>query len=339
MNENLSFDDILIAPGYSDILSRQEIDIGNNLGQYKFRLPVISSPMDTVTESPMAATIASHGGLGIVHRYNSIEVQCRHIESMDASDYVGAAVGVTGDFLERAQTLVLSGAQVICVDIAHGHHAMMREALRKLRHKLGDKIHIMAGNVATIEGFNDLADWGADSIRIGIGGGSICSTRVQTGHGIPTLQSILNCSRSDRDAKIIADGGIKNSGDIVKAIAAGADFVMVGSILSGTTESPGEVITSHISGQRITRKAYRGMASADAQMDWRGRTSSIEGVSTTVPFKGPAGPILEQLDNGIRSGFSYSGARSLVEFQAKAKIVKQTSASQVEATTHIVRIN
>jgi IMP dehydrogenase len=337
LNEKLSFDDVLLSPRYSDILSRKEISISSNLGQHKFDLPVIASPMDTVTESPMAAAMATHGGLGIIHRYNSIDVQCRHIESADA--LTGGAIGVTGDFIERAQDLVLSGAQVICIDIAHGHHSMMREALHKLRNNLGDEIHIMAGNVATLEGFNDLADWGADSIRVGIGGGSICSTRVQTGHGVPTLQSILDCALSDRNVNIIADGGIKNSGDIVKALAAGADFVMIGSILSGTTEAPGEIINRHINGQRVTRKAYRGMASADAQMDWRGRTSSIEGVATTVPFKGPVGPILEQLDNGIRSGFSYSGARNLVEFQAMASMIRQTSASQVEATTHIARIN
>ena len=339
MNENLSFDDVLIVPRYSDILSRQEIDIGSNLGQHKFDLPIISSPMDTVTESAMAAEIGEHGGLGIIHRYNSIDSQCKHVKRVSPVAVVGGAIGVTGDFLERAQALVAAGAEIICVDIAHGHHAMMKEALHKLRSKLCDSTHIMAGNVATVKGFNDLSDWGANSVRVGIGGGSICSTRVQTGHGVPTLQSILDCSRSDRTAKIIADGGIKNSGDIVKALAAGADFAMVGSILSGTTEAPGEIITRHIDGQRVTRKAYRGMASADAQMDWRGRTSSIEGVATTVPFKGPISPILGQLDNGIRSGFSYSGARSLIEFQAMARIIKQTSASQAEATTHIVRRN
>ena len=338
LNEKLSFDDVLLSPRYSDILSRKEINISSNLGQHKFELPVIASPMDTVTESPMAHAIASHGGLGIIHRYNSIDVQCRHVESI-ADTVTAGAIGVTGDFLERALSLVLAGAQIICIDIAHGHHLMMKEALHKLRNKLGDDVHIMAGNVATLEAFNDLADWGANSIRVGIGGGSICSTRVQTGHGVPTLQSILDCAQSDRNANIVADGGIKNSGDIVKAIAAGADFVMVGSILSGTTEAPGEIITRHINGQRVTRKAYRGMASADAQMDWRGRTSSIEGVATTVPFKGPVGPILEQLDNGIRSGFSYSGARNLIEFQAKANMIRQTSASQVEATTHIGRVN
>ena len=148
------------------------------------------------------------------------------------------------DFVERAIALVNTGVGFLCIDVAHGHHSKMRYALQTLRKTMGDSIHIMAGNVATLEAFNNLADWGADSIRVGIGGGSICSTRIKTGHGMPTLQSIMDCSLSDRDAALVADGGIRNSGDITKALAAGADFVMVGSLLAGTDETPGKTIES-----------------------------------------------------------------------------------------------
>ena len=224
---------------------------------------------------------------------------------------------------------------MICVDIAHGHHTLMRHALKTLRNTLGSRVHIMAGNVATLEAFNDLSDWGADSVRVGIGGGSICSTRIQTGHGMPTLQSVINCARSDRDTMLIADGGIRTSGDIVKALAAGADFVMLGSLLAGTEETPGDTIYDK-GGQR---KVYRGMASKDAQLDWRGHTASEEGVSSTVPYKGEVSDILASLEKGIRSGLSYSGARSLKELRAKARFIRQTSSGQRESSTHIMTQN
>jgi len=170
-------------------------------------------------------------------------------------------------------------------------------------------------------------------VRCNIGGGSICSTRVQTGHGVPGLQTIIDCARSDRNAPIIADGGIRNSGDVVKALAAGADFVMLGSLLSGTDETPGDIINTPTG----KVKAYRGMASKDAQIDWRGKTSSLEGVATTVPCKGPVGDVLDDLIRGIRSGLSYSGARRISELQAKAKFVRQTSSGQAESATHILK--
>ena len=209
----------------------------------------------------------------------------------------------------------------------------MKKAIEKIREVLPNT-HIMAGNVATLEGFNDLADWGANSVRCNIGGGSICTTRVQTGHGVPGLETILQCAKSDRDAKIIADGGIKNSGDIVKALAAGADAVMLGSLLAGTDEAPGRVFSTP-DGQ--LRKEYRGMASAAAQNAWRGKVSSLEGISSSVPYKGALWNVLHNLDKGMRSGLSYSGCRNLGELQAKAQWVKQTGASQVESTAHILR--
>jgi len=239
---------------------------------------------------------------------------------------------VTNDFIERAVATLNAGATFVCVDVAHGHHVLVKRGLTMLRKTLGDDVHIMAGNVATLEAINDLADWGADSVRVGIGGGAICSTRVQTGHGIPTLQSVMDCARTDRHVTIIADGGIKTSGDIVKSLAAGADAVMCGSLLAGTDETPGDVF-GNPDGTRW--KIYRGMASKESQVRWKGKYSSFEGVSTRIPYRGPVSPILADLERGIRSGLSYSGVGSIPELQYAAKFLRQTSAGIYESSTHI----
>ena len=329
----LSYDDVLLVPKYSDIRSRSEIDISTDLGRgLKLQLPIISSPMDTISEHHMAAAIGGVGGSAVIHRYNSIEAQADMVSRVEQPCVVGGAVGIGGDYLERASALVSAGAKFLCVDVAHGHHIMMKEALQELRNLFGDDYHLMAGNVATLEGINDLADWGADSVRCNIGGGSICSTRIQTGHGIPGLHTIMECSQTDRDVKIIADGGIKNSGDMVKALAAGADAVMVGSLLAATTETPGAV-TMDINGTGW--KTYRGMASKEAQIEWRGKYSSYEGVTTRLRHRGAVLPILQDLERGIRSGLSYSGARDLKEFHATAQFIRQTPSGLHESKAHI----
>jgi IMP dehydrogenase len=238
---------------------------------------------------------------------------------------------VTGDYFKRADLLLASGASALCIDVAHGHHILVKEVLEELRATHGEGLCIIAGNVATKQGINDLADWGANAVRCNIGGGSICSTRIQTGHGVPGLETILQCYQTDRNVAIIADGGLRNSGDIVKAIAAGADCVMLGSLLSGTDETPGDFV--YVNGEK--RKAYRGMASPEAQFDWRGRAGSLEGVSATVPYKGSADLILTNLAQGLRSGMSYSGARTLKELQHRAQFIKQSSAGATESGTHI----
>jgi|TARA_R110001599_G_scaffold92484_2_gene242097 IMP dehydrogenase len=339
--KGLAYDDVLLIPQYSDIKTRREISIANALtterdGHYTcaLDLPIIASPMDTISESEMGIAMWQEGGLAVIHRYNTIAEQ---VDIIDQIIYAGAnaaaAIGTSGDYLERAAALVGLGVRILCIDVAHGHHIMMKEALSVLRESFGDSVHIMAGNVATLEGYNDLVDWGADSVRCNIGGGSICSTRIQTGHGVPGFQTIIDCARSDRRAAIIADGGIRNSGDIVKALAAGADFVMLGSLLSGTDETPGDVINTH----EGKFKSYRGMASKDAQIAWRGKTASLEGVATTVPCKGPVDDVLEDLARGIKSGLSYSGARTITQLQKKAKFMRQTGSGQTESSTHILK--
>jgi len=338
--EALAYNDVLLKPQYSDIKSRREVNLTRRLGAGQryacdFNLPIIASPMDTVCESAMAIAMWQQGGFGILHRYNSIQQQTALV---DAVIFVGAnpgaAIGASGDYLDRARALVGAGVKILCVDVAHGHHILVKEALGTLRQVFGSAVHLMAGNVATLEGYNDLVDWGADSVRCNIGGGSICSTRIQTGHGVPGLHTIIDCSRTtSRQVPIIADGGIRNSGDIVKALAAGADFVMLGSLLSGTDETPGDIINT----REGKFKSYRGMASKDAQIDWRGKTASLEGIATTVPCKGPAGDILLELQRGIRSGLSYSGARTIKELQQKAQFIRQTSSGQTESSTHILQ--
>ena len=332
----LSFDDVLLVPQYSEIKSRKDIEIYQELRAVgDFSLPIISSPMDTITGEAMACAVDTAGGLGIVHRYNSIDEQAKMVMNITSGNHnVGAAIGIGEDYIERALTLARAGVTFLCIDVAHGHHCKVRDALTSLREVLGEDIHIMAGNVATLEAFNDLADWGADSVRVGIGGGSICSTRVQTGHGMPTLQSVMDCAQSDRDVALVADGGIRTSGDIVKALAAGADFVMLGSLLAGTDETPGSVM--HTKNGR--EKVYRGMASKEAQRSWRNRVSSNEGISHTVPLKGPVKHVLDELRTGIRSGISYSGANSVPSLQARARFIRQTQSGQVESSTHIKRI-
>lgn len=340
--KTIAYDDVLLVPQHSDIESRKDVSIGNWLDEKRglwFDLPVIASPMDTISEIAMAITMARMGGLAIVHRYNTVQKQVdiaeQIFENVNPSK-VGFAIGITGDYLERATQLTNSGARILCLDVAHGDHVLMKRAIGILRDHMPDSVHLMAGNVATLEGFDRLCEWGANSIRVGIGGGSICSTRIQTGHGVPSLESVIDCSNTANDVAIIADGGIKNSGDIAKALGAKADFAMIGSILAGSDATPGEIIVSENGSKR---KVYRGMASKDAQLDWRGKASSLEGISTTVPYKGSTIEIVEQLDNGIRSAFSYSGARTINEYWQKARFVLQSTAALSESKTHILDRN
>tara|TARA_B100001123_G_scaffold427741_1_gene543710 strand:- start:419 stop:1435 length:1017 start_codon:yes stop_codon:yes gene_type:complete len=333
MDKAYSYDDVLLVPRYSDIRSRAEIDISTDLTKgIKLQLPILASPMDTISEGAMGSAMGKVGASAIIHRYNTIKEQVNELNRAAPPRVIGGAIGISGDYLERASALAAAGADFVCVDVAHGHHIMMKEALLALRRMFGAHYHIMAGNVATLQGINDLADWGADSVRCNIGGGSICSTRIQTGHGLPGLQTIIECAKTDRDVKIIADGGIKNSGDMVKALAAGADAVMVGSLLAGTTETPGDIL---MDAQGARWKTYRGMASKEAQVEWRGKYSSFEGVATRVPCRGSVEIVLEDLEKGIRSGFSYTGARNLKELQAKAQFVEQTTSGLSESRTHI----
>lgn len=335
--EALTYDDVLLVPQYSEITSRSQVDLSVAFEpNCNLAVPIVSSPMDTITGANMAAMMFRMGGLGIIHRYNTIEQQANLVKtSVNKGGFItGAAVGVSGDFFERTQELVGAGASVICIDVAHGHHKLMKDAIDRIKAWAPDYLHIMAGNVATREGYEALASWGADSVRCNVGGGSICTTRIQTGHGVPGLHTILDCAQSQYAGTvlIIADGGIRSAGDATKALAAGADLVMVGSLLSGTDETPGKVIELE---DGTLRKNFRGMASKEAQKDWRGKFSSLEGVATTVPCRGPVVEILYELEQGIRSGCSYSGVTNLEDLKLKAKFIRQTAAGRQESSAHI----
>ena len=336
-----SFDDLLMVPKFSSITSRSEIDLRINLDPARqLSLPVISSPMDTVTEVEMAVTMSKHGGLGIIHRYNSIQEQVKLVcEAKQAgAKLVGAAVGSTGDFYERAFELIKFDVDVVCIDVAHGHHQNVKDAIEKIKnHPSHYKFHLMAGNVATGKAFQDLSDWGADSIRANVGGGSICSTRLNTGFGVPTMSTIFDCVQTQAyksgKTKLIIDGGVRYAGDMVKAFAAGAHFVMCGSMLAGTDESPGETFTDS---NGVKMKNYRGMASREAQTDWRGKSSAPEGISTFIKHKGSVVPILQDIHGNIQSGYSYAGARNFHELAGKVQFIQQTSAGASESYTHIL---
>jgi len=342
LEEALTWDDVLMVPQYSEIKSRKEVDISSVFGKILLSVPVISSPMDTITEDEMVVEMSKAGGLGIIHRYNTVKEQCDIVRDakMNGALYIGAAVGVTGDFEERTRELIEAGVDLICIDVAHGDHILTKAAIEKIKPLLQERsVHLMAGNIATGNALLNLADWGVDSVRIGIGGGSICSTRIQTGHGIPNLTALVDCvetwNRVRPDKKrpmLVIDGGIKNAGDMVKAFALGADAIMCGSILAGTDETPGEVLD--VNGKKV--KQYRGMASREAQNSWRGTSSAPEGISAVIPHKGSVTEIMEDLAGNIRSGFSYSGAKNLCDLRENAQFIRQTGAGMVESSTHIL---
>ena len=339
-NNNWCFDDILMVPQYSEVESRRSVDISTDIGNDTYKRivlhsPIIAAPMDTVCEYQMAHSLRKLGGLGIIHRYMSIdeqEAQCKKIKELGGGSF-GVAIGATGDYLQRAWRMVNAGANVILVDTANGHSKYAIDAVATVRKSLGNRIHIMAGNVATYDGFARLEDAGADSIRVGIGGGSVCTTRLVSGHGIPTLSSILDVRERipyGTGASIVADGGIRNSGDAVKALAAGADAVMLGSYLAGTDESPGEVYRDGDNRYKV----FRGMASAQAQKDFSGKVSVSEGVETTIPYKGSLDKLINDFNGGLGSGLSYSGVFNLKDLHEQSMFIPVSPLSVNESRPH-----
>jgi IMP dehydrogenase len=341
-SKGLCFEDILLVPQRSSVSSRHEVKTSMGIGPEKrsifLDLPIIAAPMDTVCGPEMCKAMNSKGGLGILHRYMSKQDQLNYANDLLRDNHrLGVAIASNDGFIKHTQALYDVGVRIFLVDTANGHGKYAVDAVKELRDKFDD-IHIMAGNVATADGFANLAQAGADSVRVGIGGGSACTTRIVSGHGVPTLTSIMDCDSwreqfSNTDCSIIADGGIRNSGDMVKAFAAGADAVMVGSMLAGTDESPGDIF-SDASGKRV--KAFRGMASASAQRDANGKVSVAEGITTTIPYKGSIDKIMDQIKGGLGSGCSYSGCHNLYELNVFAKYVEVTSASLDESRPHAI---
>ncbi|OGV33031.1 MAG: guanosine monophosphate reductase [Legionellales bacterium RIFCSPHIGHO2_12_FULL_35_11] len=327
----ITFDDVLLVPSYNHHESRRIVDISSTdrLGKLSLDLPVMSSNMDTITESKMANFMHSKGGIGVLHRFLSIEDNIKEFKACTGK--VFTSIGCSKDELERAEALRDAGADYFCVDVAHAHAKYVGKTLKVLREIVGSRC-IMAGNVATYAGADYLSSCGADIIKAGIGGGSVCSTRIKTGFGVPMLTCIQDCARSDRS--IVADGGLKTAGDIVKAIAFGADFVMIGGMLAGTEPTPGKIITKD-DGRKV--KQYRGMASREAQEVFLGQMhewKTAEGVATEVPYREEAGIIIADIIGGLRSGLTYAGANTLSELQRKLNYIEVTQAGRIESLPH-----
>jgi len=326
----LCFDDILLVPQYSEVKSRKDIDAS----MHGYEFPIVSSPMDTVTEWPMAVAIANQGGIGLIHRYMNKSDQLMQLDAAIKSTYNKSNIGIAISALDVLDSQYILdainiGAKWFCIDTANGHGESCIRAVKTFKYYYPE-VNLMAGNVSTAKGFETLSRMGADAVRVGIGGGATCTTRIVSGHGVPTLQSIIDCYEWKKETNsktlIVADGGIKNSGDIVKAFAAGSDLVMLGSMLAGTEETPGDIINGF--------KHFRGMASAEAQLDWRGEVSVAEGISTMIPCKGSVINIFNEILDGIGSGCSYSGTHTLKELADQAFYIEVSPLSRAESVPH-----
>ena len=347
IKESLTFDDVLLLPQYSDVLP-SETDISLSLtSKIKLRVPFLSSAMDTVTESKMAIAIAEAGGIGIIHRNLNIKEQTKEIIKVKKKKlFVGAAVGTNKEDIDRAKSLIANGCDLIVIDTAHGHSKKVLKILSKLK-KLENSIPFCVGNIATAEAAKKLYNSGADIIKIGIGPGSICTTRMVAGIGVPQISAILEVKNAlkKKKVKIISDGGIKFSGDIAKALAAGADAIMMGSIFAGTDESPGKKFK--FKGKLY--KQYRGMGSIGAmssgsanryfQKNFKDKSKFVpEGVEGRVEYKGSVSKIIYQLKGGLRSSMGYIGAKNLNQISKNAKFTKITKAGFYESMVHSVEM-
>ena len=338
IREALSFDDVLLVPSGNSIPSRSAVDTSAFVGDLSLRIPILAANMPSVCEEEMASEIAEHGGLGVIHRMCSIEDQVDMVVAAGPDTYyVGAAIGIGEDWLERSHALVESGAALLCIDVAHGHQDRVLAVLCQAMEDF-PTTQFIVGNIATADaaefflGETTSDDHDRLALKVGVGGGSVCTTRIKTGFGVPTLQSVLDVAEvvSETSATLIADGGIKTSGDIVKCLAAGADAVMLGSLLAGTTETPGRVLKDD-SGRLV--KVYRGSASYGAKKKMFGDVEYVEGAERLVPYKGSVTKVLKDLMDGVRSGMTYCGAGVLGELQ-DAEFIRISSAGYAESLPH-----
>ena len=402
MKTYLTYDDVNIVPKYSELESRKDVKLNTRFTKNtELTIPIVSSPMDTITEEKMAVEMMDWGGVGIIHRFMDIDKQARMMKSLHyewdryfmplsgnnneeertidkewdewwnsikhwnhpptKSDWKVmkerfwwvdnmikdddvwrkrprcAAIGVTGDYKERAQELVKNGCNVLLIDVAHGHHVLVKNVIEELRNEFGEDVEIIGGSIATKEAAKELCEWGVDGLRVGIGNGSLCETRIRTGIGIPQFSALLDiCSiTDDYNVPVIADGGIRYVGDICKGLGCGADSVMLGSLLAGTKETPGDITkVGEWPNERLYKK-YRGSASIDFKGD-RGESRNIEGNSKIIPYKGKIKRIISDIRDGISSSCSYVGARDILDFQSKCEFVQVTQAGVVEAKPHLL---
>lgn len=352
MKETVAFDDVLLVPVYSEAKSRLDVSTETCIAGMKLDVPLISSPMDTVTEQEMALQMSLLGGLGILHRFCDVSEQIRMIRDLllervseknvhkkENFPYIVPAIGVGESSKIWLDTLIELGfapdIDALAIDVANGHNVLMKEMVEYVRGKLPD-MPIIAGNVATGEGFAYLAELGVNAVRVGIGGGSICKTRIQTGFGVPTLESVMWAAEARErygydDVSIIADGGIKYPADLVKSLAAGADAIICGSVFAGTKEAPGDVI---IDNNGKAYKKYRGMASEEVQNEKRGGLKPgtvAEGVSTLTPYKGSLNRVINEFVGGLRSGMTYANASTIKELQLNSRFIKISQSGILES--------
>lgn len=364
--EGITFDDVLLIPAESHVLPN-EVDLSTQLApNLKLNIPLISAGMDTVTEGRMAAAMAKMGGLGVVHKNLSIQAQADEVRlakntpvtaedtyaavDKDGKLLVAAAVGVTSDTFERAEALFEAGADAIVIDTAHGHSAGVLRKIKEIRDHFPHNT-LIAGNVATAEGTRALFEAGVDVVKVGIGPGSICTTRVVAGVGVPQLTAIYDAADVAREfgKPIIADGGIKYSGDVVKALAAGGNAVMLGSMLSGTEEAPGDV-QQGADGRLV--KSYRGMGSVGAMSQQHGSSDRYfqggvneanklvpEGIEAVVSYKGTVSNVVYQILGGLRSGMGYCGAENIDKLIETAQFVRISNAGLRESHPHDVMMS
>lgn len=344
----LTYDDVLLVPQRSRIRSRSQVSVESHLtNTIALPTPVLAANMDTVCGWEMAATMADMGAVGIIHRFLPIEGQQAEVrKAYEASEggVIGAAIGTDHDMIDRTRACAEAGARIVVLDIAHGHAEHAIEGIHRLKDE-APEVQVIAGNVATAEGAVDLAEAGADAIKVGVGPGGVCTTRLVAGVGVPQLTAVAEAASSGCGVPIIADGGIRASGDIAKALAVGADSVMIGSMFAGTKEAPGEVEQT----ERGLFKRVRGMASKEAAELRAERAGeelddeyfehrAAEGVEGLVPYRGSVRLLINELMAGLKSAMSYQNAASLQEFRDQARLVRITGAGLNEnhphATTH-----
>jgi len=333
----LSYDDVLLVPQRSPVDSRSEVDLSTELTPaISLDLPLLSAPMDTVTEAETAIALSEIGGFGTIHRFLSIDEQAAEVRrAKEAGATVGAAIGITDGFLERAEAVVEAGADALVVDVAHGHLEKCLDATARVRDSFPDA-ELVAGNVATPSAVHDLAEAGVDAVKVGIGAGSHCTTRAVAGAGVPQLTAVDDCADAAREhgVRVIADGGIRSSGDAVKALMAGADTVMLGRLFAATDESPGELIERE---GRIYKRS-RGMATTAANEARSDKTAEghhvDEGVEGLTAYQGTIAEVVADFTSGIQSGLSYCSGRTIEEARDSAEFIKIEEGTQRRNSAH-----
>ncbi len=336
LRTGLSYGDVLLVPKRSPVESRSDVSLATHLTPgIPLEGPLVSAAMDTVTEADLAIELSQAGGIGVIHRFLTPREQTEQVRQVKAAGgRVGAAIGINEDYLERSALLVEAGVDALVVDVAHGHLESALTAVEHIRSEFPEA-DIVAGNVATPEGVRDLAEAGADCVKVGIGPGSHCTTRKVAGAGVPQLTAVDDCADAAEEVgvTICADGGIRTSGDAVKALMAGADTVMLGSLFAGTEEAPGTVVT--VEGAQYKRS--RGMATTAAATNREDKANNVradEGVEALTPYKGPVAGVISDFCAGMQSGLSYCGGATIEEARAKAEFIRVAPSAKAREGYH-----